>query len=119
MEASSLAKRPRLDPELEESQGTQERDSGEQLETVDGGQGDTERGEREEGEEGEEEEEEEDEGVEEQMSEFFSELDMDFARQRRNLMTEGQRVYTIQECLPGGEMMGRALIFPTFTYNYI
>ena len=99
MEASSLAKRPRLDPELEESQGIQERDSGEQLETVDGGQGDTERGEREEGEE--EEEEEEDEGVEEQMNEFFSELDMDYTRQRRNLMTEGQRVYAIQECLPG------------------
>lgn len=110
MEASSLAKRPRLEPALE---GDQQRaaeepradedqlrdaDSGERSE--EGGRGDEgERGEGGRGAEGErseggeaEEEEEGDERVQEQMNEFFSELDMDFARQKRNLLTEGLRV---------------------------
>ena len=43
--------------------------------------------------EGEEEEgEEEDEGMEEQMKEFFSELDMDFLRQKRKFLADGLRV---------------------------
>ena len=49
----------------------------------------------EEGEEGEGEEEEgeeEDEGMEEQMKEFFSELDMDFLRQKRKFLADGLRV---------------------------
>ena len=37
-------------------------------------------------------EDEEDERVREQMNEFFSELDVDVSRQKRNLMTEGLRV---------------------------
>ena len=44
------------------------------------------------GEEEEGEEEEEDERVKEQMNDFFSELDMDFTRQKRNMMMEGLRV---------------------------
>lgn len=38
------------------------------------------------------EEEDDDERLNEQMKDFFSELDVDFARQKRNLMTEGIRV---------------------------
>ena len=38
------------------------------------------------------EEEEDDSGVREQMRDFFSELDLDLSRQKRNLMTEGLRV---------------------------
>ena len=52
------------------------------------GEGEEERGE---GGREEEEEEEEDERVKEQMNEFFSELDMDFTRQKRNMM-EGLKV---------------------------
>ena len=49
-------------------------------------------GEEGDGGEGSGEEDEEDEGVREQMNEFFSELDVDLTRQKRNLMTEGIRV---------------------------
>ena len=54
-------------------------------------EGEGEAGEEEEGEE----EEEDDERLKEQMKDFFSELDVDFARQKRNLMTEGIRVGSI------------------------
>lgn len=76
-------KRPRLDQSGEEptaGEREEQRDSGER------------EGEEEGGSEGGEQEEEEDEGVKEQMQNFFSELDVDFARQKRNLMTEGLRV---------------------------
>ena len=44
------------------------------------------------GEDEEDDEEEGDERVREQMTEFFSELDLDLSRQKRNLMTDGLRV---------------------------
>lgn len=44
-------------------------------------------------EEDEEEDDDDDEGVEEQMKEFFSEMDMDISRQKRNLLTDGLRVH--------------------------
>lgn len=82
---TTTAKRPRLDqsggePSTSEREDPQSR----------GREGEEEGGS--EGGEGEGQEEEEDEGVEEQMKNFFSELDVDFARQKRNLMTEGLRV---------------------------
>ena len=73
-ESRSAAKRARL----------QEPDQQEE------GEGSSEEGEEEEGEDGEGEE--GDEGMEEQMKEFFSELDLDFARQKRKLLSEGLRV---------------------------
>ena len=73
-ESRSAAKRARLqEPDhQEEGEGSSE-------------EGEEEEGEEEEGEEG-------DEGMEEQMKEFFSELDLDFARQKRKLLSEGLRV---------------------------
>jgi hypothetical protein len=57
-------------------------------------------GEKGDGGEGSGDEDEEDEGVREQMNEFFSELDVDLTRQKRNLMTEGLRVPRRRGVLP-------------------
>ena len=80
----SLSKRARL-----EARSSQQRDEVEEEPVRDG---DDRMGEASGEGEGEAEEDEEDEKVKEQMKEFFSELDMDSARQKRNLMTEGLRV---------------------------
>ena len=87
MEGARASKMARV--EEESSQKTTEDEAGSSL-----------REEPREGVEGEEDEEDEDEGVREQMKEFFSELDVDLTRQKRNLMTEGLRVGRPQEQSP-------------------
>lgn len=79
-ESRSAAKRARLQEPDQQEEGRGEPE----------GEGSSEEGEEEEGGDGEGEE--GDEGMEEQMKEFFSELDLDFARQKRKLLSEGLRV---------------------------